>query len=211
MFAPIGRFSGGEKARLALAMIVQQKPALLLLDEPANHLDLDMREALTLALQAFEGAVVMVSHDRHLLETTVDDFFLVANGGVSHFDGDLDDYARWLQQNRRDGKPVKEEKASDGQDAKARRQQAAQQRQQLRPLKKQVETLEKQLAQCSDKLATVEDGLGDDALYTDPNRKDEMNGLLGDQARLKKQHDALEGELLDAMEALETAESELGS
>ena len=211
VFAPIGRFSGGEKARLALAMIVQQKPALLLLDEPANHLDLDMREALTLALQAFEGAVVLVSHDRHLLETTVDDFFLVANGGVSHFDGDLDDYARWLQQNRRDGKPVKEEKASDGQDAKARRQQAAQQRQQLRPLKKQVETLEKQLAQCSDKLATVEDGLGDDALYTDPNRKDEMNGLLGDQARLKKQHDALEGELLDAMEALETAESELGT
>ena len=106
---------------------------------------------------------------------------------------------------------MKEEKASDGQDAKARRQQAAQQRQQLRPLKKQVETLEKQLAQCSDKLATVEDGLGDDALYTDPNRKDEMNGLLGDQARLKKQHDALEGELLDAMEALEIAESELGS
>ena len=192
-------------------MIVQQKPALLLLDEPANHLDLDMREALTLALQAFEGAVVMVSHDRHLLETTVDDFFLVANGSVSHFDGDLDDYARWLQQHRRDGKPVKEEKPSDGQDPKARRQQAAQLRQQLRPLKKQVEALEKKLTQCSDKLATVEDGLGDDALYTDASRKDEMNGLLGDQARLKKQHNYLEGELLDAMEALETAESELTS
>jgi ATP-binding cassette, subfamily F, member 3 len=209
VFAPVGRFSGGEKARLALAMIVQEKPALLLLDEPANHLDLDMREALTMALQSFEGAVVLVSHDRHLLETTVDEFYLVAHGSVTRFDGDLDDYGRWLQQNRRDGKPVKEEKTGDGMDAKARRQQAAQQRHQLRPLKKQVEKLEKQLSQCDQKLAEIETALGDDALYTDDSRKNEMNGLLGDQARLKKQHDELEGELLEAMEALEEAEGAL--
>tara|TARA_Y100001934_G_C12377707_1_gene790245 strand:- start:3216 stop:5120 length:1905 start_codon:yes stop_codon:yes gene_type:complete len=209
VFAPVGRFSGGEKARLALAMIVQQKPALLLLDEPANHLDLDMREALTMALQSFEGAVVLVSHDRHLLETTVDEFYLVANGSVTRFDGDLDDYGRWLQQNRRDGKPVKEEKAGDGMDAKARRQQAAQQREQLRPLKKQVEKLEKQLSHCDQKLTDIETALGDESLYTDDSRKNEMNGLLGDQARLKKQHDELEEQLLEAMESLEQAESGL--
>ncbi len=209
VFAPVGRFSGGEKSRLALAMIVQEKPALLVLDEPANHLDLDMREALTLALQAFEGAVVMVSHDRHLLETTVDEFWLVANGEVRRFDGDLDDYARWLQQNRKDGKPVREEKTDDGLDAKARRQQAAQKREQLRPLKKQVEQQEKLLAVCDKQLAQVEQALSDDSLYTDDARRNEMNGLLGDQARLKKQHDELEGALLDAMEALEEAEAKL--
>ena len=190
-------------------MIVQEKPALLVLDEPANHLDLDMREALTLALQAFEGAVVMVSHDRHLLETTVDEFWLVANGEVRRFDGDLDDYARWLQQNRKDGKPVREEKTDDGLDAKARRQQAAQKREQLRPLEKRVEQQEKQLAECDKQLAQVEQALSDDSLYTDDARRNEMNGLLGDQARLKKQHDELEGALLDAMEALEEAEAKL--
>ena len=209
VFAPIGRFSGGEKSRLALAMIVQEKPALLVLDEPANHLDLDMREALTLALQAFEGAVVMVSHDRHLLETTVDEFWLVANGSVTRFDGDLDDYARWLQQNRRDGKPAREEKTDDGLDAKARRQLAAQKREQLRPLKKQVEKLEKQLSDCDHQLADIETALGDESLYNDDSRKNEMNGLLGNQARLKKQHDDMEEQLLEAMEALEQAESEL--
>ncbi|MDX1804805.1 MAG: ATP-binding cassette domain-containing protein, partial [Alcanivorax sp.] len=209
VFAPIGRFSGGEKARLALAMIVQEKPALLLLDEPANHLDLDMREALTLALQAFDGAVVLVSHDRHLLETTVDEFYLVANGAVSRFDGDLDDYARWLQQNRKDGKPTREDKPADALDAKAKRQLAAQKREQLRPLKKQVEKRESALSQCEAALAKVESALGDDALYTDDNRKAEMNGLLGDQARLKKQHDELEGDLLEAMQALEDAQASL--
>lgn len=95
---PCGPFSGGEKARLALALLAWQRPNVLLLDEPTNHLDLDMREALTLALQDFAGAVVLVSHDRHLLSSTVDDFYLVADGRVQLFDGDLDDYAVWLKQ-----------------------------------------------------------------------------------------------------------------
>ncbi|MEY3768868.1 MAG: hypothetical protein RLZZ11_1938, partial [Cyanobacteriota bacterium] len=86
------RFSGGEKARLALALIAWRKPNLLLLDEPTNHLDLDTREALTEALQTYEGAIVLVSHDRHLLRTTADVLYRVADGGVSEFDGDLDDY-----------------------------------------------------------------------------------------------------------------------
>ncbi len=90
-------FSGGEKARLALALLAWQKPNVLLLDEPTNHLDIDMRSALTLALQAFEGAVLVVSHDRHLLTSTVDDYVLVADGKVQAFDGDLDDYAQWMK------------------------------------------------------------------------------------------------------------------
>ena len=96
MFEPVGPFSGGEKARLALALVAFRRPNLLLLDEPTNHLDLEMRQALAMALQEYTGAVVMVSHDRHLLATVTDRFLLVDGGRVQEFDGDLDDYARWL-------------------------------------------------------------------------------------------------------------------
>lgn len=117
----VATFSGGEKARLALAILAWQRPNLLLMDEPTNHLDLDMREALAMALQAFEGAVILVSHDRHLLASTVDEFWLVADGKVQPFDGDLDDYALWLkqrtadaaQQARADHKPVVEQRKAD--------------------------------------------------------------------------------------------------
>ena len=98
--APCGNFSGGEKARLALALMIRTRPNLLLLDEPTNHLDLEMREALTLALQETEAAMVLVSHDRHLLRTTVDELWLVADGQAQPFDGDLDDYADWLAPRR---------------------------------------------------------------------------------------------------------------
>jgi ATP-binding cassette subfamily F protein 3 len=94
--SPIKPFSGGEKARLALALIVWQRPNLLLLDEPTNHLDLETREALTLALAQFEGTLVVVSHDRHLLRATTDEFIIVADGRLQPFDGDLDDYKDWL-------------------------------------------------------------------------------------------------------------------
>jgi ATP-binding cassette subfamily F protein 3 len=93
---PITNFSGGEKARLALAMIVWERPNLLLLDEPTNHLDLETREALTVALAQFEGTLVLVSHDRHLLRATTDQFLIVADGTLQAFDGDLDDYRDWL-------------------------------------------------------------------------------------------------------------------
>ena len=208
VFDPVARFSGGEKARLALALIVQHKPALLLLDEPANHLDLDMREALTLALQGFEGAVILVSHDRHLLETTVDDFYLVANGSAAPFAGDLDDYARWLQQQRRQSTEDKESKPAVGKDAKTLRQEAAQRRQQLRPLKKQVDTLDKQLADNAADLAALDLSLGDETLYTDTARKAEMQQLLARQGQLKQQQEQLEEQLLSAMEALEAAEQD---
>ncbi|WP_101675345.1 ATP-binding cassette domain-containing protein [Alloalcanivorax mobilis] len=210
IFDLIGRFSGGEKARLALALIVQQKPALLLLDEPANHLDLEMREALTLALQEFEGAVLLVSHDRHLLETTVDEFQLVAEGTVRPFDGDLDDYARWLQQARRDAARASGSdtgRIAGKDDAKQRRQDAARRREQLRPLKKEMEKLERALEKESAALTEVETALGDETLYTDNGRKAELNDLLTRQGQLKSRHEELEVALLEAMEKLEDAEN----
>ncbi|MCK5875384.1 MAG: ATP-binding cassette domain-containing protein [Alcanivoracaceae bacterium] len=202
-FAEVKRFSGGEKSRLALALLVQQKPALLLLDEPANHLDLDMREALTMALQEFEGAVVLVSHDRHLLETTVDELVLVANGTVTEWDGDLDDYARWLRERSKqtasasgDGSPS---------DNKLKRQQAAQKRANLRPLKQAADKLEKQLEKLQQQLAEVETKLGDEALYQ-PNQKSALNDLISRQGTLRKQCESVEVDWLDAMTALEEAE-----
>lgn len=210
VFAPTGRFSGGEKARLALALLVQDRPSLLLLDEPANHLDLDMRESLTLALQAFPGAVVMVSHDRHLLETSVDELLLVANGTVTDWDGDLDDYARWLRQQRSSDTPAGGDSAIPATaDARSRRQQAAQRRNQLRPLKQQVARLENGIDALTDQLGAINDQLADETLYQDQQRKDELAALLADQAALKRQLDEHEDALLEAMENLEQAELSL--
>jgi len=202
-FAPVKRFSGGEKSRLALALLVQQKPALLLLDEPANHLDLDMREALTMALQQFEGAVILVSHDRHLLETTVDELLLVANGTVTEWDGDLDDYARWLRE--RSKQAVVANTNSGPSDNKLKRQQAAQKRANLRPLKQAADKLEKQLEALQQQLAEVETRLGDEALYQ-ADQKTTLNELLAKQGVLRKQSEAIESDWLEAMTALEEAE-----
>ena len=202
-FAEVKRFSGGEKSRLALALLVQQKPALLLLDEPANHLDLDMREALTMALQEFEGAVILVSHDRHLLETTVDELVLVANGTVTEWDGDLDDYARWLRERNKQSAST----GSDGSpsDNKLKRQQAAQKRANLRPLKQAADKLEKQLEKLQQQLAEVETKLGDEALYQ-PDQKVALSDLLARQGTLHKQCESVESDWLDAMTSLEEAE-----
>ncbi|MFI4889846.1 MAG: ABC-F family ATP-binding cassette domain-containing protein [Steroidobacterales bacterium] len=100
-FEPVGRFSGGEKARLTLALIVARRPNLLLLDEPTNHLDIEMRHALSVALQGFEGGLVLVSHDRHLIKIVADSLWLVADGRLETFDGDLDDYQQWLRSRTR--------------------------------------------------------------------------------------------------------------
>ncbi|HAX11293.1 MAG TPA: ABC transporter ATP-binding protein, partial [Marinobacter hydrocarbonoclasticus] len=114
--APIRSFSGGEKARVALAVIAWQKPNLLLLDEPTNHLDLEMRQALTMALQNFEGAIVVVSHDRHLLRNTVDEFWLVCDGAVGEYEGDLEDYERWLAERRKDEESPPRREVAEGQE-----------------------------------------------------------------------------------------------
>ncbi len=202
-------FSGGEKARLALALIAWQKPNLLLLDEPTNHLDLEMRLALTMALQDFAGAVLVVSHDRHLLKSTTDEFLLVADGRVQSFDGDLDDYARWLVDYRARQTPVTSTPVNpDKTDKRAQRQAAAALRQQLAPHKKEADKLEKDLGKVHEQLAGIEGRLGDSALY-EAARKDELRDLLAEQARLKAREAELEEAWLLALETLEDLQRQL--
>ncbi|WP_109513335.1 ATP-binding cassette domain-containing protein [Pseudomonas ovata] len=206
---PVLNFSGGEKARLALALIAWEKPNLLLLDEPTNHLDLEMRLALTMALQEFSGAVLVVSHDRHLLKSTTDDFLLVADGRVETFDGDLDDYTRWLADYRVRHAPASTTQVNaDKTDKKAQRQQAAALRQQLAPHKRQADKLEKELGEVHEKLARIEQGLADSALY-EAASKDKLRDLLADQARLKVREAELEEGWMEALEVLETMQAEL--
>ncbi|BBP80586.1 ABC transporter ATP-binding protein [Pseudomonas sp. Pc102] len=207
---PVLNFSGGEKARLALALIAWQKPNLLLLDEPTNHLDLEMRLALTMALQEFAGAVLVVSHDRHLLKSTTDEFLLVADGRIQPFEGDLDDYARWLVDYRARQAPASTPAAGagTGTDKRAQRQAAAALRQQLAPHKREAEKLEKELGTLHEKLAAVESRLGDSGLY-EASRKDELRDLLAEQARLKAREGELEEKWLEALELLENLQSQL--
>ena len=206
---PVLNFSGGEKARLALALIAWGKPNLLLLDEPTNHLDLEMRLALTMALQDFSGAVLVVSHDRHLLKSTTDEFLLVADGCIQAFDGDLDDYARWLVDYRARQAPVGvSASTADKPDKKAQRQAAAVLRQQLAPHKREADKLERELGTLHGQLAQVEARLGDSAIY-EAARKDELREQLAAQARLKVREGELEEAWLAALEELERMQQEL--
>nr|WP_288500788.1 ATP-binding cassette domain-containing protein [uncultured Pseudomonas sp.] len=207
---PVVNFSGGEKARLALALIAWGKPNLLLLDEPTNHLDLEMRLALTMALQEFAGAVVVVSHDRHLLKSTTDEFLLVADGRVAPFDGDLEDYARWLVDYRqRQAAPVAAAPAAGASnDKRGQRQAAAALRQQLAPHKKAADKLEAELGQVQAKLAALEERLGDSGIY-EAARKDELRQALAEQAQLKAREAELEESWLEALETLEALQREL--
>jgi len=200
--APCGRFSGGEKARLVLALLIRRRPNLLLLDEPTNHLDLEMREALTLALQETEAGVVLVSHDRHLLRTTCDELWLVADGRVQAFDGDLDDYAAWLAAQRAAARAPDADKAV----RREARAQAAGERQALlaqrRPLLKEAEKLEKQLAGWQEEKAQIETRLADPAVYAAPDRA-LLDGLHQRQAMLGEAIDQAEGRWLEIHEMLE--------
>ena len=204
-FEPITHFSGGEKARLALAIIAWQKPNVLLLDEPTNHLDLEMRQALTMALQEFEGAVIVVSHDRHLLRNTVDQFLLVADGRVSEFDGDLEDYYRWLAQQKQalagDTKPLDNTAKVD---KKNLRQQSAAQRQQLKPLTNKLKNLESQMEKLQRRLSEIETHLSDTGIYDDINKK-QLQELLAEQARLQPQLMECEENWLLISEQIEAA------
>ena len=163
--SPCGRFSGGEKSRLALALLIWQKPNLLLLDEPTNHLDLEMREALNLALQEYEGGVVLVSHDRHLLRTTADELWLVADGKVKIFDGDLDDYSAWLASQRSAAAAPsagRQAKREDKAQLEAARQAQLLER---RSLQKDAAKMEKQISNWQAELSLLEARLADPALY----------------------------------------------
>ncbi|MBK6742929.1 MAG: ATP-binding cassette domain-containing protein [Hydrogenophilales bacterium] len=204
----IAPFSGGEKARLALALIVWQRPNLLLLDEPTNHLDLETREALTVALAQFEGTLVLVSHDRHLLRATTDEFMIVADRGLQPFDGDLDDYRDWLFKTKL-AKPANEVDASPGLarvDRKEARRQEAEARQQLAKLRKPIETriaqIEKRMDAVNTRKAAVEARLADPDIYAEAN-KNEMKALLLEQAALSKELDDLEADWLTRQDELE--------
>ena len=199
------RFSGGEKARLVLALIVWQRPNLLLLDEPTNHLDLDMRQALTEALIEFEGALVVVSHDRHLIRSTTDDLYLVHGGKVEPFDGDLEDYQQWLTDVQKQENQPEESAKDNANSAQARKDQKrreAELRTQTQPLRKEIARLEKEMEKLNATLAAVEEKLGDSELY-DQSRKAELTDCLQTQAKAKSSLEECEMAWLDAQEQLE--------
>jgi ATP-binding cassette subfamily F protein 3 len=207
--APIEHFSGGEKARLALAIVVWQKPNLLLLDEPTNHLDLEMCHALTVALQGFEGAVVVVSHDRHLLRNTVDQFLLVADGRAEEFDGDLEDYSRWLLEQRKNTREQLSDNNSGEQSnsKKELRQQTAELRKKLNPINNAIKKVEQQLATTESALLASETALADSSLYEERN-KAALTQQLEQQRVLSQAKEAYEEQwftLLDELESLQSA------
>ncbi|WP_339780961.1 ATP-binding cassette domain-containing protein [uncultured Marinobacter sp.] len=230
--SPIRSFSGGEKARVALAVIAWQKPNLLLLDEPTNHLDLEMRQALTMALQNFEGAIVVVSHDRHLLRNTVDEFWLVNDGRVVEYQGDLEDYERWLADRRKDDIEAPKRQAAgagnadnssaatesdagagigeSAEDRKARKRAEAALRQKLSPYRKRQTVLEKQMESLHETLSSLESELADPGIYGDES-KNRLKELLGKQADAKARLEDTEAEWLDVSETVETMEEELAS
>ena len=231
-------FSGGERARLTLALIVWQRPNVLVLDEPTNHLDLQMRQALTIALQGFEGAVVLVSHDRELIANVCDELFLVHDGIIEEFDGDISDYGKWLaekrkQENSQDKntskkKSKKESKkfvsretndnevsqqvgSNESQPAlskDAQRKLAAEQRKVTAPIRRDIENTEKALADIDKKLATLETKLADTELYEE-SRKSDLMKLLNEQTSLQQQHNDNEEKLLLAMTMLEEMEADV--
>ncbi|MFP4336235.1 MAG: ATP-binding cassette domain-containing protein, partial [Wenzhouxiangella sp.] len=183
---PIGHFSGGEKARLVLAMLVWQAPNLLLLDEPSNHLDLDMRHALTLALQGFEGAVITVSHDRHLLANTVEDFWLIDSGRVTPYAGDLDDYRRWLR-DRPAGPGLK----NGGEQPIKPCSSPTASRAILKPLRNRAERLAREVDRAALRLRQIEQALADPILYADPDRQP-LERLLQERTIVQQEQAELE-------------------
>ena len=204
---PVAPFSGGEKARLVLALLIYQNPNLLLLDEPTNHLDLEMRHALTLALQDYAGALVVVSHDRHLLRTVTDELLLVIDGQVQPFDGDLQDYRAWLLERRNDNaaSSSKKEAPHSATARKDQRRQDADRRARLQPLRAKLARHEADLDRLSAEMAAVESQLAQPGLYLD-SAKTQLKELLREQARLKQALAAAETAWLEVGEKLAEAE-----
>ena len=212
----VGPFSGGEKARLVLALIVWQRPNLLLLDEPTNHLDLDMRQALTFALQSYEGAMVIVSHDRYLLRATTDDLYLVHDRQVVPFDGDLDDYHKWLteqQRNeRREQQAAKPDTNKDNSAASRKEQKRldAEFRKLTAPIRKEITKLEKQMDKLNDIITAAETALSDSSIY-EPENKTQMNEQLKLQGNAKSDLEDIEVAWMELQEQLEEMESQLNA
>jgi len=207
--APVREFSGGEKARLTLALLVRQRPNLLLLDEPTNHLDIDMREALTEALQDYTGALIVVAHDRHLLRATVDELWLVADGALALFDGDLDDYRQWVLAGRgREAAATMADGASPAPDRKTQKRAEAAARQRLAELRKPLQQRIERLEQRIDLLSTERRGLDEWLATSDAYVEDNKERLIASLARrgdLDWQLARDEAEWLELHEALERA------
>ena len=186
-------FSGGEKARLALAMIVWQKPNLLLLDEPTNHLDLDMRHALTLALQSFQGALIVVSHDRSLLEATTDSFLLIEQGRLKTFDGDLEDYRRYRLAQENAAAPAASSQSQNRKDAKRVEAQIRQEKARLgKPLQQKISQVEKEIAALSEIQTACEAFLAQEDAYSDANKtklQQTLAQLAETKVKLEKQEE----------------------
>ncbi|QER38186.1 ATP-binding cassette domain-containing protein [Acinetobacter suaedae] len=215
MDTPCESFSGGERARLALALIVWQRPNVLILDEPTNHLDLDMRHALSMALQDFEGAVVLVSHERQLIASVCDELLLVHAGRCTEFDGDLQDYAKWLRearqqqinaQNALQQQTTNQQASSVKVDKEAQRKEAARRREVTRPIRKNIEKIEAQIEKVQPRLVDIEHALADSALY-ETNRKDDLIKLMNEQSELKSKLEQYEEQLLTLMMELEELEA----
>ncbi len=210
-FELIRHFSGGEKARLALAIIAWQKPNLLLLDEPTNHLDLEVREALTLALLAFEGAVIIVSHDRHLLRNTVDEFLLVANGKAEPFAGDLEDYHEWLLQDKKNRDLEAPATLGDAPsikiDKKETRQNAALKREKLKPFTQAIRVLEQKMDKLQKQLGELDAKLADPDLYV--REAAQAQTYLREQGQLRQTLGQIEEEWLEKTDTLEQLSRDL--
>ena len=210
--APIAPFSGGEKARLALAMLVWQKPNLLLLDEPTNHLDLDMRHALTLALQSFEGALILVSHDRSLIEATTDQFLLIDKGSLKTFDGDLNDYRAWrLAQENAAAAPTQSGQSQNRKDTKRQEAQMRQERtRRTKPVQQKIAQAEKEIAALSEIQTACEAFLAQEDAYSDANKtklQQTLAQLAETKVKLEKQEEnwlAWQEELEQINHAVET-------
>jgi ATP-binding cassette subfamily F protein 3 len=210
VFEPVGPFSGGEKARLVLALVSYLRPNLLLLDEPTNHLDLEMRQALAMALQEYEAAVVLVSHDRHLLRSFADELLLVHDGKVMPFDGELDDYAQWFATTA-DEKSAKSDApaTTPAEDRKQRKREEAERRARLSPLRAEVARLEKAIQQLEAQRNAIDAELMQPELYAD-TASTRARELMQQRAGIVARLEATEAEWLEMADRLER-ETQLGS
>ena len=227
VFEPIAPLSGGEKARLVLALVAYLRPNLMLLDEPTNHLDLEMRQALTVALQEYDGAVVLVSHDRHLLRTVANELYVVHDGRAETFDGDLDDYARWLTETesasaasagknaasdrsttstRADDAAIQDRAADKPESAEERRQrrrEEAERRNRLTPLRAAIDKCEKELERLAKQQAEIQAELESPEIYAE-SAKERLRKLTEQQGRLSREVEQVEAQWMEHTERLET-------
>jgi ATP-binding cassette subfamily F protein 3 len=208
---PVAQYSGGEKARLNLALIVYSRPNLLLLDEPTNHLDLEMRHALTVALQGYEGAVLLVSHDRHLLRTVSERFWLVSDATIHLFEGGLDQYAQWLADRQANAADESESVPEQGAESrKERKRREAEHRQQTRPLRDEIKKADEAMEKIRGRLADIEQELSRSEMYEEPARQ-ALQALLKEQGELRGRMDELEETWMLASEKLEALQEPITS